>query len=244
MIAGDLVIYALVAAGLVFWLRSILGTRHEDEPRGSGSNVTPLIPKDELDLHLGIKEPKDEAVAENTISELAENPTSVLSIKDKAAENGLLDIASVDSGFDVKFFLQATQDVFVMVVESFAEGDREVLQDLLGDDVYKAFDTAITAREETGDTQVTEIQSVQHAEILEAKMDGKNARITVKFTAEENSITKDKEGEITAGHPDQITEMIDIWTFGRNVRSKDPRWMVTETRGDFEGDNDLIPDSV
>ena len=28
---ADLLVYALVAAGLVFWLRSILGTRHGDE---------------------------------------------------------------------------------------------------------------------------------------------------------------------------------------------------------------------
>ena len=244
MIAADLVIYALVAAGLVFWLRSILGTRHEDEPRGSSNNVTPLISKEELEMHLGIKEPKNEGGAETAISELAENPTSVLSIADKTAENGLLDVANADSGFDVKFFLQATQDVFVMVVESFAEGDRDTLKDLLGDDVYRAFDTVITAREEAEETQVTEIQSIQHAEILEAKMNGKDARITVKFTAEENSITKDKDDKVIAGHPDQITEMIDIWTFGRNVRSKDPRWMVTETRGGFEGDNDLVPDSV
>ena len=242
---ADLIIYALVAAGLVFWLRSILGTRHEDEPRGSGGSAPPpMISKEELELHLGLKSDKDEAVQGNFISDLAANPTPVLSIASKASENGLLDIASVDREFDIKRFLTITQDVFVMVVEGFAAGDRDLLKDLLGDDVYKAFDTAIAAREKAEETQVTEIQSVQHSEVLEAAIDGKEAVITVKFTAEENSITKDKDDTIIAGHPDQITEMIDIWTFRRGVRSKDPRWMVTETRGDFEGDNDLIPDSV
>lgn len=242
---ADLIIYALVAAGLVFWLRSILGTRHEDEPRRSGSSAPPpMISKEELEMHLGLKSEKGEVVPENTISDLAENPTPVLSITDKMAENGLLDIASVDRDFDIKRFLTITQDVFVMVVEGFASGDRDLLKDLLGKDVYKAFDSAIAAREDSAETQVTEIQSVQHSEVLEAAIDGKDAVITVKFTAEENSITKDKDDKIIAGHPDQITEMVDIWTFRRTMRSKDPRWMVTETRGDFEGDNDLIPDSV
>lgn len=242
MIAADLIIYGLVAAGLIFWLRSILGTRHEDEPNGSHGGA--LISKEELEVHLGIKEARDEAVPENIISELAENPTPILSIKDKTAETGLLDIASTDRSFDIKFFLSAAQDVFVMAVEAFAAGERDVLKDLLGDDVYQAFDDAIIEREKSGETQETEIQSVQHSEVLEAHLDGKDAVITVKFKAEETSVTKDKDGEIIAGHPEKISEMIDIWTFRRNLRSKDPRWMVTETRGDFEGDNDLVPDSV
>ena len=69
------------------------------------------------------------------------------------------------------------------------------------------------------------------------------AYITVKFVAEESSVTRDKDGEIIAGHPDKVSEMQDIWTFGRNIKSKDPSWLLCETRGDFEDDNDLIPDT-
>ena len=33
--SADILLYALVAAGLVFWLRNILGTRHGDERQRS-----------------------------------------------------------------------------------------------------------------------------------------------------------------------------------------------------------------
>ena len=130
-----------------------------------------------------------------------------------------------------------------MVVETFAEGDREALDDLLGDKVYKAFDQAIAAREAEGNTQSTEIHAISQAKIIEAQMDGKTARVTIRFEADQTSTTYDKDEKLIAGHPDRTTKMVDIWTFSRDVKSKDPRWMVIETRGDFEDDNDLIPDT-
>ena len=57
------------------------------------------------------------------------------------------------------------------------------------------------------------------------------------------SVTRDSDGEIISGHPDRATDMHDIWTFSRDLKSRDPRWFVTETRGDFEGDNETIPNS-
>ena len=41
IVTGELLIYALVAGGLVFWLRSILGTRHGEE-RDRSDNIISL----------------------------------------------------------------------------------------------------------------------------------------------------------------------------------------------------------
>lgn len=155
----------------------------------------------------------------------------------------MLDIARLDKNFDVKFFLDAAQDAFAIVVESFAEGDRETLKDLLSGKVYAAFEPAVIARESRGETQQAEIHAIRKAQIIEAALQGRKALVTVRFTADQTSVTKDKDGKIIAGHPDKMTKMIDIWTFERDVKSSDPRWLVAETRGDFEGDNDLIPDT-
>lgn len=237
---ADLIVYALVAAGLVFWLRNILGTNREE----GRERPNPYLPPESTDTskpdvgRSGMPEN-----AEQQIIALADDKRSDYGVDNKTAENGLIDIAKADRDFDVEFFLQGAQDAFAMIVEAFAAGDRIALKELLADDVYKAFEGAITEREEKGHIQITDIHAIRKAMITKAYVQNKTAFITVKFTADESSITRDAEGNTLSGNPDKITKMNDIWTFGREIRSKNPAWLVYETRGDIEDDNDLIPDS-
>lgn len=240
---ADLIVYALIAAGLVFWLRSVLGTRHGEER----DRPNPLAPTDKS-AQPGALPPGGELFApvsmEQKISELAaagKGGTRV--IDNKTAETGLIEIARADSSFDIDFFLDAAQEAFAMIVEGFAAGDREMLRDLLEDSVYKAFDSAIIARESRQETQTTDIHAIRRAEVTGVRMEGRKALITVRFTAEETSVTRDSAGNIIHGHPDKISQMKDIWTFSRDIRSKDPAWRVCETRGDVEGDNEMLPNT-
>jgi predicted lipid-binding transport protein (Tim44 family) len=242
-VPADLIVYAVVAAGLIFWLRSVLGTRGEDEPQRPNPYLAPSEkPSDRpQDDRYGL--PETVVTPEARIIELARNPTNAFSVESKTAETGLIEIAGADKSFDVNRFLEGAQDAFVIIVECFAAGDRETLKDLLSPEVYKAFEGAITAREKNEEKQVTEIHALRKSEIIGARLQDKTAFITVRFTAEETSVTRDKNGDIIAGHPDKVTQMRDIWVFGRNVKSKDPRWLVYETRSDLEDDNDLVPNT-
>ncbi|MGH1375007.1 MAG: Tim44/TimA family putative adaptor protein [Alphaproteobacteria bacterium] len=238
---AELMLYALIAAGLIFWLRNILGTRDESEGEG---NVLHL----ELNADgkiVGVGDESADGVSDKStlIEELAQNSKGSMSIADKTAENNLLEIVGKDKDFDIYIFLQAAQDAFVYIVESFAEGDRETLEDLLSPEVFNAFDGAITAREKAGETMITEIHSIKRSEVVEARLDGKTALVTVRFWADETSVTKDAEENILHGHPEKTTQMRDVWTFARDLKSRDPRWLVVETREDGEGDNEVIPNT-
>lgn len=234
-------LYALIAAGLIFWLRSILGTRDEDDPQGNNVLHLELSADGKI---VGVGEEAESASDKSTlIAELAENPKGSMSIADKTAENSLLDIVGKDRDFDIYIFLQAAQDAFVYIVESFAEGDRETLEDLLSPEVYQAFDGAISARETAGETMITEIHAIKKSEVIEARLDGKRALVTVRFWADETSVTKDGEGNILHGHPEKTSQMRDVWTFARDLKSRDPRWLVVETREDGAEDNDVIPNT-
>ncbi|PCI96872.1 MAG: hypothetical protein COB14_09710 [Alphaproteobacteria bacterium] len=240
-VTAELMVYALVAAGLVFWLRSILGTR---DSKDRESNVVPLELNSEGKI-VGIGGDSSDKGdnKESLIEELAQNSKGNMSINGRVAELGLVDITKQDKDFDVYVFLQAAQDAFVYIVESFADGDRETLENLLGADVYKAFDGAITAREEANETAVTEIHAIKKSEIVEASLDGKRALVTVRFWADETSVIKDENSNILHGHPEKTTLMRDVWTFARDLKSRDPRWMVVETRDDGDGDNEIIPNT-
>lgn len=235
---ADLIVFALIAAGLIFWLRSILGTRNGEER----DRQNPYLKPDG-------NAPESQNAGERSVSpeglvaELAAEGKDNLGIENKTAENELIEIAKADRDFDVYRFLRAAQDAFVYIVESFADGDRETLEELLGPDVYKAFDGAITAREKAGETMEAEIHAIKKSEITAARMEGKKAFITVRFEAEETTVTRDAESNVIAGHPDKTRPMRDLWTFAREIRSKDPRWLVVETREDIEGDNETIPNT-
>lgn len=236
---ADLIVYALVAAGLVFWLRSVLGTRHEDEPQAPSRMSDNVHELHSSQLHNVDDKPLSAA---DKITKFSDQK-GVMGVSGTSAEGGLIAISKADKTFDIATFLEAAQDAFVIVVEAFADGDRETLEDLLSPSVYEAFDGAIEDREAQGHEQKTDIHVIRKAEIIEAEHKGKMAYVTVRFEADETSASYDKNGEILSGHPDKTAIMRDVWVFGREAKSNDPRWFVFETKGDFEGDNDIVPNS-
>ena len=237
---ADLIVYALIAAGLVFWLRSVLGTRHGEERE----RPNPYIPQDDQDARtLALAGGEKMMLPEEKIAQLAAAPGLVKSIAGKTAELGLVEIARADRNFDIDIFLDASQDAFAMIVESYAEGERETLRNLLAPAVYGAFEHGITDREARGEQVVAEIHAIRKAEVTDARLDGKTAFITVRFHAEETTVTRDSAGTIISGHPEKTTQMRDVWVFGRDIKSRDPSWLVYETRSDEHGDNDSIPNS-
>lgn len=236
--SADLIVFALIAAGLIFWLRNILGTRNGEERDRSN----PYLKPDSK----GTASPSQEdrtLTSEDLVRELAESSKGNMGIDNKTAENGLIEVAQLSREFDVYSFLGAAQDAFVYIVESFAEGDRETLKELLAPSVYDAFDGAIMAREKAGESMETEIRSIIRSDVTAARLEGKKAFITVRFEAEEISVVRDAEGNVLSGHPDKAHQMRDLWTFARDLKSRDPRWLVVETRADIEGDNDTVPNS-
>lgn len=245
---ADIILYAIIAAGLVYWLKSILGTRHGEERERPNPFDTPRAPTDPLVR----KEKSDDTVpvqaAMLPIGETGDDKMPLLprgvSIE-PAAQQAIADIARQDKNFNISHFAQGAGDAFAFIVEAFAEGDRETLKELLSPSVYGAFDQALIMREKAGEQVSTEIHAVRKIDILEAAIRDKVIFLTVRFTADETCIIRDREGAILSGDPDHVTEMNDIWVFGRNFKSRDLRWLVYETRdGDvMEEHKTPLPDT-
>ena len=68
------------------------------------------------------------------------------------------------------------------------------LRALLSDETYKAFEQAISAREKAGETQISEIKSMQHLAIESAELKGRVGAITVRIVSDQISYTTDKDG--------------------------------------------------
>lgn len=146
-----------------------------------------------------------------------------------AVERGVRSIAAADRTFDISAFLEGAKGAYAMVLEAFWNGDRETLRELCDSDVYAGFDAAITAREEAGETLQNALIRIEEATIHSATLDGRTARIAVRFVADIAAVTRDRDGVIVAGSLDDAVVSRDVWTFRRDVTAASPDWILDET---------------
>ncbi len=213
----DLVLFGMIAAFLVLRLRSILGRRTGFE-RPPQVNPPPPGP----------------AVAPGPVIEGRAEPAAATpgrAVPDPASPigQGLARMRSIDPTFDVARFLDGADKAFRIIVGAFASGDRTALRSLLSDDTYRAFAQAIEAREAAGHVQVSEIRRMENVAIEQAELRGNVAVVTVRFVSDQVSLTHDKDGHPVAG-TDAVTEITDLWTFERDLATRDPTWRLVSAR--------------
>lgn len=241
---ADILLYALIAAGLIFWLKTILGTRHEDE--GEGSSIFSDHSDDETLMSQMKKaggESENNVVHLNSqVGDKFDLPFNV-HIENKTAENALEDILQTYENFDLVHFSEGAQQAFVMIIEAFDEGDLETLENLLAPPVYDAFKSVIKDRESRKETAATDIKEVSKTEIIEAVAKDKKIFITVRFTAQETRVIRDSDGQVIAGDPERIVEAVDVWRFGKDADAQGPEWLVYETLDEKSSDEESVSEN-
>ena len=113
--------------------------------------------------------------------------------------------------------------------EAFARGDRDTLRSLLGPETFAGFEGAIKAREDAGETQRTEIRHIHEVTVEGAELRGSVADVTVRFVSDQVNMTLAADGKPVTG-TDSVTELKDLWTFQRDLKSGDPTWRLVDTR--------------
>lgn len=193
----ELVIFAALAAVVLFQLYTVLGRRVGRQPEDNAEADRPRVAETEP------RRLEEEAAA------------------DGVALTGLAAIRARDPGFDVPRFLDGAKQAYEMVVTAFARGDRETLKDLTQPLVYSAFEGAIAEREAENRTEKVEFLHPPRADFESAELVGMLARVKVRFLAEFRSRTKGPEGEAV---DDRRTA--DLWTFERDLKSRNPNWTL------------------
>jgi predicted lipid-binding transport protein (Tim44 family) len=211
----DLILFGMIAAFLVLRLRSILGRR-----TGFERPAQPYQP------------PAGPTAAAPVIDGHAEaQPAANRPVPDPASPIGqtLGQMRSIDGSFDPAAFLDGAEKAFRMIVAAFAAGDRGTLRNLLADDTYRGFEQVIAAREAADQKQLSTIHGIQSATIETAELRGTIASIAVRFVSDQTSLTQDKDGHPVAG-TDSVTEITDVWTFERDLSTRDPAWRLVSAR--------------
>jgi predicted lipid-binding transport protein (Tim44 family) len=205
-------IFAAIAAFVLFKLRSVLGRRTGHEQQRDNMFGEPGTTSDNV-VQMPDRGPRETVDIE---------PNSPVAI-------GVADIQAVDPSFDPGAFLNGAKAAFEMIVNAFAAGDRETLKPLLGPDVYASFDAAIADRERADETMELKFVGFKAAEIIKAGINDAEARVTVEFVSEQSSVVMNAAGAIVDGDPNDVAAITDVWTFARDTRSGDPNWQLVET---------------
>lgn len=207
------ILFAMIAGFLAMRLYSVLGKRTGHEQP---------LPK-----------PAEERLAAapmaRTIDVTPEVRDTGPRLIDAGAESGLRAVIAADPSFDVAQFVEGSKAAYRMILEAFWKGDEETLGWLVEEDVRAGFTAAIEERRAAGHVLENRLVAIERAQIVEAVLEGKTARLTVRFDADIASVTRDAQGVLVAGSMSDAVETHDAWTFARDLRSDDPNWKLVET---------------
>lgn len=229
-------IFLAIAVFVFFRLRSVLGKRTGNErPPHDPYSRNPLERtkeegdaqgdnKDNNVIRLpGAEGPDDDGRDADTPARPAYAPEG------SALANGLAQVELADRSFTPDSFLDGAGKAHEMIVTAFAAADRATLRQLLDDEVYKDFEAAIEDREVEGRSLEQSYVGLSSADITDAGVDGSRSRVTVRFVSEMISALRAANGDIVEGSPEAVRQVVDVWTFERDVKSRDPNWKLVAT---------------
>jgi predicted lipid-binding transport protein (Tim44 family) len=229
------IIFLVIAVVIFLRLRSVLGrrtgaerppfdpySRREAPPTaGPGDDKVVSLPRRPAEVSNPAPPADAAANAEARVGTLAPAGTPLA--------DGLKAIAAADRSFDPAAFVNGGKAAYEMIVTAFAEGDRRTLRNLLSREVYDGFVAAISQRESRGEKIEFKFVGIDKAEITEASLKNATAQVTVRFVSKLVSATHDKAGKVIDGDPVHVGDVTDIWTFARDVNSRDPNWKLVAT---------------
>lgn len=227
------IVFGLLAIFVLWKLRSVLGARTGQEkpptdpfakrapappPRGANDDKVVRLPGMGEDAR-----PRSVAMPDSDRWKGYAEPGSKVA-------SGLDSIVAADPKLDIGSFVAGAKTAYEMIITAFAAGNREILSSLLANDVYESFAAAISQRENRRETMETTLVSIDTVTFDDAALRGRSAQITLRFAAKLVTATHDQSGQVVEGNPDKVVDMVDIWTFARDVDSRDPNWKLIATQ--------------
>jgi len=217
----DILLFAGIAVFLVLKLGRTLGKRtgHESAPEDLMTPISESADdKDDNVIPLPSERRRQEEADQQYESD--DSPLSA----------GIHDIKRLDPSFNPVTFIDGANAAFEMVLEAFVEADGNTLKQLLAPNVFENFSKAIREREKANHRIEDTLVGIDKSDILEARLDGSIAQVTVKFITQQVNVLYDVEDNVLEGDSHKVIPVTDIWTFARDTKSRNPNWVLASTR--------------
>lgn len=86
-----------------------------------------------------------------------------------------------------------------MIVRAFADGDEETLRMLLADEVFENFAHVLQERRQAGNVCENTLEKIVSVDFVQAGMEGRFARVAIKYVTEQVVVIKNAEGVVIEG---------------------------------------------
>jgi len=129
-----------------------------------------------------------------------------------------------------KQFLKGAEIAYETIINSFAQGDKKSLKDLVTEEMNKNFESAIEERNSKNIKSELTFIGIKSSTIEKFEKTAEALFFTVKFISEIISFKKDKDNNVIEGDPNKIKTVIDRWKFTRKISSMNPNWYLAETK--------------
>ncbi|WP_350335749.1 Tim44/TimA family putative adaptor protein [Coralliovum pocilloporae] len=225
--------FLILAVVLFAYLRSILGRRTGNERSHHESNPyqqkTDSRQANDNVIALPRRDGEEEAPASGSDEEELKEQLSKFADPDTPLFDQITDLMSKDDNFHPEPFLDGARMAYEMIVTAYSSGDRKTLKSLLSKDVFDSFSGAIDDRESRQETVDFTFIGIDKAQLAAVMIVDQEIQVTVQFSSQLISATKNEDGAIVDGDPEQIVDVKDIWTFARPLKSRDPNWKLIAT---------------
>ena len=200
-----IVIFAVIAAVVLFQLYNVLGKKVGRQPQDDPKTLPSLSP--------------------STPEGAPRTPGVDATLMAVAAP-----LRARDPAFDPAKFIDGARQAYETIVRGYAAGDRAALKPLLTPAVLDSFETGIAARETRGETEQVEFLHPPRADLEMASAEGDRAVAKVRFLAELRSRVLPQTGAESSGAAAEprIEERrtAEHWTFERSLGASDPNWVL------------------
>ncbi|HXC57525.1 MAG TPA: Tim44/TimA family putative adaptor protein [Rhizomicrobium sp.] len=215
----EILFFAVVAGVILFRLYTVLGRR-------TGNERPP-----QQSFRLSGNPPADAPPAKDNVIALPSRAEQIAERPADPVASGLFDIKLADRSFETEHFLAGARSAYELIVTAFARGDRGALRPLLGPEVFAAFDQVIAGREQRKEKVEFTFVGFKDVKIVHAALKGRAAEITVAVGAQFISATLGGDGQLLEGDAKSVRDVTDVWTFSRDIKARDPNWLLVATSG-------------
>lgn len=217
----DIILYAMIAAFIFLRLRRVLGRRTGHE----GSAPSSHDRKSERQRARALADDGRRADEDAELTELTLQRNLSASVRKELAK-----IARAEPSFRLDEFLQGAKRAYRMILEAFWAGQKEEFRDFLSDQVYDQFSGVIDGRENDGLKVENRLLDTDEISVDSARLVDRTGEITIKFRSDIIAVTRNREGTLVEGDLSDSIQVTDIWTFSRELGSRDPNWLLVATR--------------
>ena len=215
----DILILAMIAVFIINRLRNVLGKK-----TGNENDIVEKFTQRKN----AFNESEPDSVSNSKVTNLNNDIKKNLH-SDKKINSVINEILKIDDKFEISSFCSGAKKAFEYILTEYSSNNLKALERLVSKNIYKAFADQVNLRAKNKEKLEITVISVKDPVIKSVTLEKKYvAYFKLLFDSEQVQVTKNSNDEVIDGDNNQILQIKEIWTFSKNLKSKDPNWILEE----------------